>query len=227
MGELHSSSRVKNTSDNKNALPLTVKIAGAAIFSAMSLVVSLLTTEVLPRFAWGLAWFDPVSVIWILSFFVFGYEAGLITSFVGMFLLFPFDGFSPWGPMFKFLATVPLILVPLLMQKIRKQEINNESILNTKNLIVNWLVSVALRVVIMIPVNIISIMTIVPNLWGINLWEGDAANLNFLGIDSVNGWTAIIITVLFVNVLQSVSDYLVPYLLIKPIQVGIPNLIQW
>ena len=227
MEERHSSSRITNTSGDRNSIPLTVKIAGAAVFSAMSLVISLLTTEVLPRFAWGLAWFDPVSVIWILSFFVFGYEAGLITSVVGMFLLFPFDGFSPWGPLFKFLATVPLIFIPLIMQKLRKQEINNESILNTRNLILNWVVSVVFRVVIMIPVNIIAILTIVPNLWGINLWEGDAANLGFLGIESINGWTAIIITVLFVNVLQSVSDYLVPYMLIKPIQIGIPNLIQW
>ena len=51
--------------------------------------------------------------------------------------------------------------------------------------------------------------------------------VSLLGIESINGWTAIIITVLFVNVLQSISDYLVPYMLIKPIQVGIPNLIQW
>ncbi len=227
MGEQHSSSRIKNTSNGQKSIPFTVKIAGAAIFSAMSLVISLLTTEVLPRFAWGLAWFDPVSVIWILSFFVFGYEAGLITSVVGMFLLFPFDGFSPWGPLFKFLATVPLILVPLAIQKLRKKENNNESILNTKNLVINWIASVVIRIAIMIPVNIISILTIVPNLWGINLWEGDAASLGFLGIESINGWTAIIITVLFVNILQSISDYLVPYILIKPIQVGIPNLIQW
>ena len=70
--------RVKDTTGKVNSIVIIV--SGAGMFSAISLLVSLLTTELIPRFGWGLAWFDPVSVIWILSFFVFGYEAGIITS---------------------------------------------------------------------------------------------------------------------------------------------------
>ena len=106
-----------------------IKIVGAAIFAAISLVVSLLTTAYLPRVQWGLALIDPVSIIWILSFFIFGYEAGLITSSLGMFLLMPFDPFAPVGEIMKFVATVPLILVPLIINVMKRRALNSENVL--------------------------------------------------------------------------------------------------
>jgi len=207
--------RVKDTTGRANSI--IIKIAGAGMFSTMSLLVSLLTTEIIPRFGWGLAWFDPVSVIWILSFFVFGYETGIITSVVGMFLLFPFDPFAPFGPLFKFAATIPLIIVPYVIEKIRKHPISSEHTLKIKNLGFNWIFSLLVRIGLMVPLNILAILTIYSNY---KMW--DWHTLSFLGLNSVGGWTAIIITVIFANVLQSISDYLVPIILIKPIQVATP-----
>ena len=66
--------RVVETTDSKNSL--SIEIAGAAIFGALSLVLSALTTAVLPRFVWGMAYFDPVSLIWIMIHARFGKESG-------------------------------------------------------------------------------------------------------------------------------------------------------
>ncbi len=222
MVELHTNDRVENTSNTRRKLSLTIKITGAAIFSAISLVVSLLTTEILPRFAWGLAWFDPVSVIWILSYFAFGYEAGLITCGVGMLLLFPFDPFAPFGPIFKFVATVPLVIIPYVIERIRKHPINSENTLKPKNLVLNWVFSVIVRLILMIPFNVITILTVYSDY---QLWN--SSTLSFIGLDSIGGWTAIILTVIFANIIQSISDYLIPSAIIKPLQIGIPNLISW
>ncbi len=222
MVESDPTTRVENSTDEKKKYSLVIKITGGAIFSAISLVLSLLTTEFLPRFAWGLAWFDPVSVIWVLSFFVFGYEAGIITSVVGMVLLFPFDPFAPFGPIFKFTATIPLIVVPYIIEKIRKHPINNENSLKPKNLLVNWVFSLIVRLLLMIPLNILAILTIYSSY---ELWN--TSTLDFIGLNSVDGWIAIVITVIFANLIQSVSDYLIPSALIKPIQLAIPNLIAW
>jgi riboflavin transporter FmnP len=51
----------------------TIQIAGAAIFGALSVVISALTTPIIPRIpGWGMAIFDPVSIIWIICFLIFG-----------------------------------------------------------------------------------------------------------------------------------------------------------
>ena len=207
--------RVKNTTGKMNSIVIIV--SGAGMFSAISLLVSLLTTEIIPRFGWGLAWFDPVSVIWILSFFVFGYEAGIITSVVGTLLLFPFDPFAPFGPLFKFAATIPLIVVPYVIEKIRKHPISSEHTIKLKNLGYNWIFAVIIRLVLMVPLNIIAILTVFSSAKVLD-WH----TLDFLGLSSIGGWTAVVITVVFANLLQSVSDYLVPIALIKPIQAATP-----
>ena len=196
--------------------PITLKIAGAGIFAALSLVLSITTTEFLPRVQWGLALFDPVSIIWILAFFIFGYEAGIITSIAGMFLLFPFDPFASYlGPIMKFTATIPLIIMPLIINLIRRKPRNSDYILNNKTLIISWVFGTTVRVIVMIFYNIIII-----NL----LFGGDSFaliwNLEFIGFAGVTGWTAIVWTVIVINILQSIWDYLIPLILIKSIKKG-------
>jgi riboflavin transporter FmnP len=196
--------------------PITLKIAGAGIFAALSLVLSITTTEFLPRVQWGLALFDPVSVIWILAFFIFGYEAGILTSIAGMFLLFPFDPYASYlGPIMKFTATVPLIIIPLIINFIRRKPRNSDYIFNNKTLIISWISGTAVRVIVMVFYNIIII-----NL----MFGGDefasAVSLEFLGFTGITGWTAIVWTVAVINILQSIWDYLIPLILIKPIKKG-------
>jgi riboflavin transporter FmnP len=193
---------------------------GGSIFAAISLVISLLTDGYLPEVPWGLQWFDPVSIIWILSFFIFGYEAGILTSTVGMVLLFITDEYAAYlGPLFKFLATVPLIVVPLIIEKLRKHPLTSEHSLNLKNLVFNWIIAVVVRLVIMMGFNLFAVLV---------LFADDFSGLiSSLSFGSLSGLAAFLILVVLINFLQSISDYLIPSALVKPIQAGIPNLIPW
>ena len=107
---------VVNTSRNR----LTLDIAGAAIFGALSILVSALTTQILPRVeGWGIAFFDPVSIIWITAFLIFGWRCGLMTFTIGTIGLIPFDTYFWIGPFMKFFATIWFIIVPYYFTKIR------------------------------------------------------------------------------------------------------------
>ena len=186
-----------------------LKIAGAAIFSGISLLFAIYATG-LPRVQWGLALFDPVSIVWILSFFIFGYEAGIITSVVGMIILMPFDSFAPIGPIMKFTATIPLIIIPLLSKLIMKKPRTREVLFKNSSLAVDWVIAVIVRIVVMVIFNIIAI-----NL----MFGGDffaaTIDLTFLGLPGITGWTAIYLTVIFINLLQSIWDLLIPLVITK------------
>ena len=199
----------------KKNLPITLKVAGAGIFAALSLVLSVTTTEILPRVQWGLALFDPVSVIWILAFFVFGYEAGILTSIVGMILLIPFDPYGYIGPVMKFAATIPLIIVLLILNLIRRKSRNSDYTLNNKTLVISWVSGTTVRVIVMVIFNII----VINLMFGGNSFAS-GQTLEFLGLTGVTGWIAIVWTVVVINILQSIWDYLFPLILIKPIKRG-------
>jgi len=220
MAESSSSTRVKDTTTQMKTQSIIIKIVGGSIFAAMSLVISLLTDASLPETPWGLQWFDPVSIIWILSFFIFGYEAGILTSVVGMVLLFITDDYAVYlGPLFKFLATIPLIVVPLIIEKIRKHPITSEHSLKISNLIINWSFSLVIRLIIMISFNLFAVFV---------LFEVEFSGLiSSLTFGSLSGLSAFLILTVLINIIQSISDYLIPSALVKPIQAGIPNLIPW
>ena len=219
MAESSSSTRVEDTTTKKKAQSLIIKIVGGALFGAMSLVISLVSDGYFPETPWGLQWFDPVSIVWILSFFIFGYEAGILTSVVGMVLLFITDDYAAYlGPLFKFLATIPLIVVPLIIEKIRKHPITSEYSLKLKYLVFNWCISLLVRLVIMIGFNLFAVLVLFPEFSGL---------ISSLSFGSLSGLSAFLILVVMINIIQSISDYLIPAALVKPIQAGIPNLIPW
>ncbi len=189
----------------------TIQVVGAAIFGALSLVVSSLTTAILPRVpGWGIAYFDPVSIIWVLCFIIFGPLAGLLCCAIGMFGLMPFDPFAPIGPLMKFSATISLIIVPILLLRLYKQsgdELNSQKLKKPKNYIICGAIGIALRIVIMMIFNIWLFMT---------MFAGGVAfvNLGFIGLPNISGWTAIYIGVILINAETSVWDLLIPYLIV-------------
>lgn len=186
----------------------TLIIAGSAIFAALSLAFSFVV-QFLPRVpGWGLAFFDPVSIVWILAFFVFGYEAGLITCIIGMLLLMPFDSFAPIGPLMKFTATVIMVLIPFIINKLRKVPYSSQDVIFNRRLVINGCVALVIRVVVMILLNYLVITIMLP-------FFPSIFDMSYLGIPSITGWTAIILTVIFINSLQSVWDYLVPFGIVK------------
>ena len=190
---------------------LVLQISGASLFGALSLIVSIVTTPILPRVpGWGIAIIDPVSIIWILCFLIFGTRAGILCCVIGTFSLMPFDPFTPIGPIMKFSATMALIIVPILLLNLYKNEEgirNSQKIKNLRNYIVYGIFGVLLRIGVMMIANYLLFIT---------LFAGELAfvSLDFIGLPGVSGWTAIIIGVIIINAETSIWDLLIPYIVV-------------
>ncbi|MFX1492883.1 MAG: hypothetical protein ACFFBZ_01235 [Promethearchaeota archaeon] len=187
----------------------TLTISGAASFGALSLVLSAILAPIIPRVpGWGIAYLDPVSIVWIMCFFIFGTKAGLLCCVIGTLGLMPFDPFAPIGPLMKFSATVILIVIPMLLLKLYKTEEgvkNSQKIKKISNFAITSILSVLLRIVVMMWFNALLFLTLFAPLFAY-------VNLEFLGLPNVTGWSAIIIMVIFINAETSVWDLLIPYL---------------
>ena len=201
----------KETTMSKSSR-IVLQISGAALFGALSLVVSAFTTNILPRIpGWGIAFIDPVSIIWILCFLIFGAKAGLLCCVIGTFGLMPFDKSLPIiGPLMKFSATFALIIVPILLLKLYKYEEgvqNSQKIKNPRNYVVYGLLGVLLRIGVMMIANYLIFITVLADAFPF-------VSLDFLGLPGVTGWTAIIIVVIFINAETSLWDLIIPYVIV-------------
>ncbi|KKL25337.1 hypothetical protein LCGC14_2406340 [marine sediment metagenome] len=189
----------------------TLEIAGAAIFGALSIVISVFVTPLIPRIpGWGIAIIDPISIIWITCLLIFGVRSGILCTAIGTVGLMPFDPTGWVGPLMKFSATLSLIIVPIVFLKLYKREDQGKRSLKLKtpkNYIVYGALGTVLRIGVMIIFNIVLFLT---------LWSDwlTGTNLEFLGLPKVSGWTALIIGAILINGWQSVLDLLVPYLLV-------------
>ena len=190
---------------------LVLQISGAALFGALSLIVSIFTTSFLPRVpGWGIAIIDPVSIIWILCFLIFGTRAGVLCCVIGTFCLLPFDPFTPIGPIMKFSATFALIIVPILFLKLYKHvegERNSQKIKKLRNYVIYGVFGVILRIGVMIIANYLLFTT---------LLSGSLVyvSLDFIGLPGVTSWTAVIIGVIIINAETSIWDLLIPYIVV-------------
>jgi riboflavin transporter FmnP len=184
---------------------ITRKIGAAAVFGGLSFLLDALTAPYLPRLpGWGIGFIDPVSIIWITSYLLFGLTVGLSTSVIGTIGLMFFDPFTPVGPIMKFLATIPIILA--LDGGIRLGQFKPYSGRSLKPLsryIPLSLVGVIARVVIMTFMNILLFLTI------LNL---DYATINLFGYQ-LTSWDAVVVVAVLVNAEQSVWDCGISYML--------------
>ena len=194
-----------------NKTRLTLEVTGAALFGALSLVLSAFTTPFIPRIpGWGIAILDPVSILWICCFLIFGPKSGLLCCVIGTLALFPFDPFTPIGPLMKFAATVSLIIIPILMLRLYKNPAdmrNSQKYKKLRNYIVTGVIGVVLRIIIMMVFNVLLFMTLFTFLL-------ETTTLEFLGLPGVSGWSAVIIGVIIINAETSIWDLLIPYLIV-------------
>jgi hypothetical protein len=177
-------SEVSPTSENAK------KVALAAIMASLSLAAAPIAS-VIPRIpGWDIALFDPVSFFWIIAFLVGGIWVGMISVAAGTLGLFPFDP-SGVGPIFKLLATIPMIVIPWLVVKYREQDQGGIRLASPKLFIGAMSIATLARLLIMIPTNLV----MVPILYG-------------------PVWTAefIVTYTLILNLSQSLWDSLIPYL---------------
>ncbi len=191
---------------------IVLQISGAALFGALSLVVSAFTTNILPRIpGWGIAFIDPVSIIWVICFLVFGAKSGMLCCVIGTLGLMPFDQSLPIiGPLMKFSATFSLIIVPILFLKLFRYKEgvkNSQKIKKPRNYVVYGLLGVLLRIGVMMLANYLLFVTVLAHVFPF-------VSLDFLGLPGVTGWTAIIIVVIFINAETSLWDLLIPYIIV-------------
>ncbi len=187
---------------------LSVKgMAGAAIFGALGAVVAFLTAPYLPRMPWGIAWIDPVSIIWVTCFFIFGAAAGILCCFIGTVALMFVDPFVPIGPIMKLIATLPMILVPFIILKLKKSWEYSSKELKGKKIILLSTISILVRLCTMIPANILLFVL---------LFGGIESATPIWGFEGI--W-AILIVVLVINVLQGIWDILIPWLIVYPTRI--------
>ncbi|MFX0034548.1 MAG: hypothetical protein ACFE9I_02770 [Candidatus Hermodarchaeota archaeon] len=176
-------------------IQLTIQIVGAAIFGALSLVLSLYVVPYLPRTPEGFAYFDPVSIIWVTCFLIFGPLAGILCCIIGMVVLFPFDPFAPIGPLMKFSATFSLIIVPILLLYLLKRKEGkrmSQQLKELKTYVLYGVLGIGFRIVIMVILNIL-------------------VYLYYYGSEGLEYW---VILVILLNTLTSLWDLLFPYLLV-------------
>ncbi|MFX1262939.1 MAG: hypothetical protein ACFFAZ_12695 [Promethearchaeota archaeon] len=174
-------SEVSRTSENVK------KVALAGIMASLSLATSPIAS-VIPRIpGWDIALFDPVSFFWIIAFLVGGIWVGMISVTAGTFGLFFFDP-SGVGPIFKLMATLPMIVIPWLIVRFRGQ---GGLRLAAPTLFISAMtIATLVRLLIMVPTNLV----MVPMLYG-------------------PVWTAefIVTYALILNLSQSLWDSLIPY----------------
>jgi len=177
---------------------LTLQIAGAAIFGALSAIIFPILKPFidLTRVPQGLALFDPISIIWMACFLIFGPLAGILCCVIGFATLIPFDTSIPViGPLMKLCATLPLVVIPTLFLKLYKQEkdsFNSSKLKNPKNFIISAIFGIIIRIIIMLLLNI-------------------AVYIAFFGTEGLEAW---LILVIWVNALTSIWDLFIPYGLI-------------
>ena len=190
-----------------NRKNLTIEIAGAAIFSALSIALSAMVVPLLPRVpGWYIAYFDPVSLIWICAFFIFGFRCGFLTLIIGSFGLMIFDPTNWIGPIMKFSATFLFIVIPWFYAKFKKgANPTGKDIRNLQNYIPSVILAWIGRLILMLLLNYIVLKYIFPD---------PNRQLDWLGLPEITGWVAVIIGTIFLNTLQSLFDVIVPYLLV-------------
>ncbi len=181
---------VELTTTSSNA-DYTKRIAIGAILGALSIALSV-TASFIPRIpGWGIAIFDPVSLIWIIAFLVGGIEIGMVTTYAGFFGLFLFDP-TGVGPIFKFLATVPMILVPWVAMNFSSKQLDGTYLASPRTFSKYMVIAYCIRLGIMIPLNLL----VVPLLFGIN------------------DVTFIVMYTLILNTLQSFWDAVIPFYIV-------------
>jgi riboflavin transporter FmnP len=197
----------------------TIEVTGAAIFGAASAVVAVISAPYLPRVpVWNIALIDPVSILWISCYLIFGVRSGLTASIIGTIALMPVDPMPPIGPLMKFAATSSMILVPALLLRLTSGRLGHSgsrlSLQFTRPRVYIAFMAVAtlIRDVVMITFNLLLFMTVLaPNL--------PYVSTSVIGLGNTTGWAAIIIIAGLINTEQSIWDVSIPWIALRPTKV--------
>jgi riboflavin transporter FmnP len=178
-----------------------LELTGGAIFAALSGVFAWMAS-ILARAGIGMAYFDPISIVWVFTLFIFGPVAALLSSSVGMLLLMPFDPFAPIGPLMKFAATLTLMLVYIIPLKLYKREqgvSKCEKLKPIKKFLIIGIIATGVRIGVMAILNVIA----------------------YLGLGyAIEGLGAWLVTTAILNAVQSIWDLAIPYITVFGLKIN-------
>ncbi|MGY5875604.1 MAG: hypothetical protein RTU30_07650 [Candidatus Thorarchaeota archaeon] len=177
-------------SDSSPVSELVKRVAIAGVLAALSVAISPIAAS-LPRYGWGIAYMDPVSWFWIVAFLIGGIDVGLLSMTAGTVALFAFDP-TGIGPFFKILATAPMIFIPWLAVELRGRKEGGKFLSRKGRFAALMALGYIGRLGLMIPMNLYLVPLFVP---GIGILE-------------------IIIITTVLNAVQSVTDALVPFIVV-------------
>ena len=120
--------------------------AGLAAFSAVVQIVHIGYQS--PQ--WGM-WIDIVAVTWITAFFLFGLRMSFLVSVVGALVITLFAPETWLGASMKWIASMPMWLGLFIWLKFRNKKYNYYK--NYKNLIIPLIMALAIRCLLVIPIN--------------------------------------------------------------------------
>ena len=173
----------------------------ASVLASLSIAIAPIA-DIVPRIpGWGIAIFDPVSVFWIISFLLGGFWVGLVSTAAGTMGLFLYDP-TAIGPVFKLVATLPMIVVPWFGVHKLRSVVSGETLSNTegeslsrpKFYVTLMFIAFLLRLALMVPINL----------------AYGAIALPFLTQEFIISYAIIL------NSFQSIWDALIPFLIVYP-----------
>ncbi len=163
----------------------------ASVLAALSIAMAPIVSFV-PRIpGWGIALFDPVSIFWVIAFLLGGYGVGIMSTIAGTLGLFMFDP-TAIGPVFKIVATLPMILVPWFGVRRLGSKAGGESLSRARFYAMLMISAFILRLAIMVPVNLIYGSVAYP----------------FLTMEFIVGY------VIILNAFQSMWDALITFIIV-------------
>ncbi|MHA1135207.1 MAG: hypothetical protein ACTSSE_01845 [Candidatus Thorarchaeota archaeon] len=169
------------------------QIVVASVLASLSIAIAPSATMIARVAGWGIALFDPVSLFWIAAFLIGGYRVGIISMSAGTLGLFLYDP-TAIGPVFKFAATLPMILIPLYGVMKLRSEVGGEALSKPKFYASMMSLAFVVRLAIMLPFNFLY--------WSLLMPIDGAAFIYILTV------------VLSINSVQTIGDAIVPYLII-------------
>ncbi|TXT62362.1 MAG: conserved membrane protein of unknown function [Promethearchaeota archaeon] len=189
----------------------TLEVAGSAIFGALSIIIGALLAPSIPRIAgWFIAIVDPISIIWITAFLLFGVRAGIFTTLIGTVGLMPFDPTTWVGPSMKAAATLSTMLVAIIALELYKRKAvvrSSKKLKRPRNYVIFGALGLILRIFVMVILNVLVFTTLYSS-------ELNGITLEFLGLPDVTGITAILVGAPLINLWQGAIDLLIPYLVV-------------
>ncbi|MGQ4910815.1 MAG: hypothetical protein ACP6KW_01465 [Candidatus Thorarchaeota archaeon] len=172
------------------------QIVVASVLAALSIAIAPSALMIQRVAGWGIALFDPVSLFWIAAFLIGGFKVGFVSMLAGTMGLFAYDP-TGIGPVFKFLATLPMMAVPWYGARKLRSEVGGEALSRPKFFFTLMALAFLVRLGLMLVANFIY--------WGFILPSLGPAEIVY-----------IVTVVLSINTVQSVGDSLVPFLVVYP-----------